>query len=387
MAKTPDRWHRWLTDVRFGGDPAVREQVLTELLYPVRETVLDKAKLRPGDTVLDVGVGDGLIAFGALERLGPSGQVIFSDISQDLLDHCRAAAAAEGLLDRSRFLLASADSLADIADASVDVVTTRSVLIYVKDKAAALREFYRVLRPGGRISLFEPINVLMRDPDRFLGYDITPVRPLVAKVKALYESIQPDDDPMVDFDDRDLVRHAEQAGFAEIGLDLRVTVKNGKHPVPWDRALRMAGNPRVPTLGEALDRALSPQEITEFTAYFKPLVESGAGRERNALAYLTAAKELASGARGCEEGVPRTLQPWRRSTSADKSGPASSGSVLSRLPIARRPAAADPAVPAPTTMVSSDSGKRVAMPTPTLLRHQLDRCSRRWRLASPAALQ
>jgi ubiquinone/menaquinone biosynthesis C-methylase UbiE len=52
------------------------------------------------------------------------------------------------------------------------VVTTRSVLIYVKDKAAALRELYRVLRPGGRISLFEPINRLMsRQP----GY----LRPLV----------------------------------------------------------------------------------------------------------------------------------------------------------------------------------------------------------------
>jgi SAM-dependent methyltransferase len=137
MAKAPDRWHRWLMDVRFGGDPAARERALTEFLYPVRDTALDKAKLQPGDTVLDVGTGDGLIAFGALERLSPSGHVIFSDISQDLLDHCRAAAAAEGLLDRCRFVLSSADSLADIADASVDVVTTRSVLIYVKDKAMA----------------------------------------------------------------------------------------------------------------------------------------------------------------------------------------------------------------------------------------------------------
>jgi arsenite methyltransferase len=293
MAKAPDRWHQWLTDVRFGGDPAVREHVLTEFLYPVRETVLDKAKLQSGDTVLDVGAGDGLIAFGALERIGPSGRVVFSDISQDLLDHCRAAAAAEGLLDRCRFVLASADSLADIADASVDVITTRSVLIYVKDKAAALREFCRTLRPGGRISVFEPINVLMRDPDRFLGYDITPVKPLAAKLSALYESIQPPgDDPMLDFDDRDLVRHAEQAGFATINLELRVTVKNGKYPVSWERALRMSGNPLVPPLGEALDRVLSPREVTEFTAYLKPLVESGTRRERTAVAYLTAAKEL-----------------------------------------------------------------------------------------------
>jgi arsenite methyltransferase len=294
MAEGPDRWHRWLLDVRFGGDAAGREKDLTEFLYPVRDTVLDKARLRPGGTLLDVGTGDGLIAFGALERLGPSGCVIFSDISQDLLDHCREAAEAEGLLDRCRFVLAAADRLAGVTDVSVDTVTTRSVLIYVKDKAAALREFYRVLRPGGRVSLFEPINVLMSaaDPGRFSGYDVTPVRALAAKVQALYASIQPPGvDPMIDFDDRDLVRHARSAGFPEIDLELRVSVKARKQPIPWERFLRMSGNPLVPTFGDALDQVLSQQEAAEFTGYLRPLVESGAGLERRAVAYLTAVKE------------------------------------------------------------------------------------------------
>jgi ubiquinone/menaquinone biosynthesis C-methylase UbiE len=293
MPDTPDRWHRWLLDVRFGSDAAQREKLLTELLYPVRDTVLDKAQLAPGETLLDVGTGDGLIAFGALERLGPSGRVIFSDISQDLLDHCREAASAEELADRCRFVLAPADRLTAVADASVDVVTTRSVLIYVKDKAQAVREFYRVLKPGGRISLFEPINVLMSpaDPDLFSGYDVTPVKDLAARVEALYESIQPPGaDPMIDFDDRDLVRHAQDAGFPEIDLELRVSVKARKEPVPWELFMRTSGNPLIPTFEEALDQVLSREEAAEFTRHLRPLVESGTGLERTALAYLTAVK-------------------------------------------------------------------------------------------------
>jgi SAM-dependent methyltransferase len=117
--------------------------------------------------------------------------VIFSDISQDWLDHCRKAAEAEGVLERCRFLHAPADQLSAAAAGSVDVVTTRSVLIYVKDKAGAPREFHRVLEPGGRISLFEPINVLTSedDPGPSDGYDMRLVMALAGKVGALYESI------------------------------------------------------------------------------------------------------------------------------------------------------------------------------------------------------
>jgi arsenite methyltransferase len=293
VTDNPDRWHRWLLSTRFGGDPETRQRDLAERLYPVRDKVLGRAGLQPGDTLLDVGAGDGLIAFGALDRLGPAGHVVFSDISRDLLEHCRDAAGAEGLLDRCSFVEAAADHLDDVPAASVDVVTTRSVLIYVADKAAAFREFYRVLRPGGRISVGEPINRLMGwdDRTRFYGYDIRPVQALAEKVDAVYEAIQPHgQDPMGDFDDRDLVRQAEAAGFPVIDLEMRVTVTNSRRPVPWEQFLRVSGNPLIPTFGEAVDRTLSPAERAEFAAHLKPLVESGTGQERVVFAYLTARK-------------------------------------------------------------------------------------------------
>jgi arsenite methyltransferase len=288
-----DRWHQWLLQRRHGGDAVVREKLLTDHLYPLRDNVLDKARLNPGETLLDVGTGDGLIAFGALERLGPDGRVIFSDISQDLLDHCHDAATAEGMLAQCDFMLASADDLSAVADASVDVVTTRSVLIYVKDKAAAFSEFYRVLRPGGRISLFEPINVLMsgNGTGRFWGLDVTEVQDLAARVSELYKSIQPPgEDPMLDFDERDLVKLAEQSGFDDIVLELRIAVRSHRQPIPWDRFIKMSFNPLIPTLGEAMEQVLTPEETGRLTAHLRPLVESGAGRERRALAYLTAVK-------------------------------------------------------------------------------------------------
>jgi arsenite methyltransferase len=292
MTAAPDRWHRWLLDTRFGGDAAYRDESLRGFLYPVRDTILAKAQLKATDTLLDVGTGDGLVGFGALDRLGPGGHVIFSDISGDLLDHCRRAATAEGVLDRCTFTQAAADALAGVAKASVDVVTTRSVLIYVKDKAAALREFHRVLRPSGRVSLFEPINVLMSgDPGRFAGYDIRPVAAAAAKIATLYDAIQPrGTDPMLDFDDRDLVRHATAAGFPDVQLELQVSVKAAVPPMAWEVFLRVSGNPLIPPVGEAIDRALSPAEAAEFSAHLRPLVEAGHGQERMALAYLTAVK-------------------------------------------------------------------------------------------------
>jgi len=286
-----NEWAEWLLRRRCGGDPAELRRML-DFLEPVRDRVLDHAAVAEGETLLDVGTGDGLIAFGALGRVGERGRVIFSDVSQELLDHARTLAGEAGVLDRCRFVRVAAEDLAGIEDGSVDVVTTRSVLIYVADKGRAFAEFFRVLRPGGRISLFEPINRFgyEENPGRFWGYDVGPVAEIAAKVRAVYRARQPlDADPMMDFDERDLLALAARAGFGERHLEFRADVEPPE-PRPWETFAAMAFNPRIPTLAEAMAEALTPAEAARFAAHLRPLVERGEGAFPKALAYLWAVK-------------------------------------------------------------------------------------------------
>jgi ubiquinone/menaquinone biosynthesis C-methylase UbiE len=271
-----------------------------EELQRLRSRVLDGAALQPSDTVLDVGCGDGLIGFGALERLGAEGRVIFSDISSDLIARCRASIPSPSrggqgggsVLDRCRFLIASAADLHEIDDGSVDVVTTRSVLIYVERKERAFAEFFRVLRPGGRISIGEPINRFSypEPRGRFLGYDVTPVVGIADKLVDFFaREVLPRVGTMLDFDERDLLSIAGRTGFGDIHLELEADIKPPR-PQDWTRFVQSAGNPLSPTLEEAMNTSLAADERDRFTAHLKPLVESGIGAERRAFAYLTARK-------------------------------------------------------------------------------------------------
>jgi arsenite methyltransferase len=286
-----DRWAEWLLNRRQGGDASVRERMLKHL-SKVRDRVLDNAGITPEDVVLDVGAGDGLIAFGALGRNEPTGRVIFSDISEDLLGECRRIADDLGVTSRCEFLVASASDLEDIDTATVDVVTTRSVLIYLDDKRPAFEAMFRVLKPGGRLSIFEPINRFARPEDAnvFYGFDVGPVQGLAAKLEARDSRL--DEHPLTNFDERDLFQAAERAGFVAIKLDYTAELK--PYPVTttdWDVFVNTSGNPLDPTLAEELSATLTPDERARFESYLRPLVESGAPRTgRSAVAYLSAAK-------------------------------------------------------------------------------------------------
>jgi arsenite methyltransferase len=262
---------------------------MLEGLAHVRDTVLDRSGLLEGETLLDVGCGEGLIGFGALER--GAGHVVFSDISDDLLDFCCEAAEALDVSERCSFVNAGAAELSGIDDAFVDVATTRSVLIYVREKARVFDELFRVLKPGGRFSCFEPINRFGMEErtQGFWGFPVDGHSDLAERVEQVYVEIQPPDDPMLDFDERDLIRLAGVAGFFPIELELQAEIR-AMEPRPWEAFLNSSGNPRIPTIAEAMDEALTAAERERFAAHLRVLVEEGKGVSRMASAYLRAVK-------------------------------------------------------------------------------------------------
>ena len=292
-----DRWAAWMLDRRFGGEPEQAERAMRHL-GPVRDRVLEGAAVAEGDVVLDVGAGDGLIAFGALPLVGESGKVIFSDVSQDLLDVSRGLAHELDVLDRCEFVLARAEDLGPVADESVDVVTTRSVVIYVEEKQQAFDSFHRVLHPDGRLSMFEPINsfTFPEPEDECMGLDVAPIAGLVRRVKDAYNRLATaDDSTLIDFDEKDLIPFAERAGFRKVELTFEASVERGAgahwgNDGGWDTFLRVAPNPLAPSLAEMIDDALSPEEARRFVSHLRPLFEGKRGTSRSAVSYLRAVK-------------------------------------------------------------------------------------------------
>jgi ubiquinone/menaquinone biosynthesis C-methylase UbiE len=284
-----DRWAQWLLERRHGGDEAALAEMLS-FLEPIRDRVLEDASIEAGDTVLDVGCGDGLIGFGALRQVGPGGRVIFSDVSQELLDRCVEIAGGDG---RCSFVRASATDLGEVAGNSVDVVTVRSVLIYVDDRDAAFAEFFRVLRPGGHLSVFEPLNSFEYPgpADRWGPWDVAPVRELADRVKGVFTAIHDRaGNSMHDFGADDMAGWAERAGFSQVRVNATYELTPAQPSPSWDTDVHQAANPLVPSLAEAIDAVLDDEEAARFRAHLRAKAMAGDGVERGAYAHLRAVR-------------------------------------------------------------------------------------------------
>ena len=123
--------------------------VLGPQLQPVSERMLELADIQPGSRVLDVATGPGEPAVTAAHRVGPSGQVIATDLSPQMIALGRERAAELGLHNID-FREMDAEAL-DLPEQSFEIILSRFGLMYLPDPQSALERMHQLLVPGGQL--------------------------------------------------------------------------------------------------------------------------------------------------------------------------------------------------------------------------------------------
>ncbi len=119
---------------------------MSDLQFQGGKRLVERLGLEEGARVLDIGCGTGRLARWIAERLGPKGSVVGIDPLEHRISVARSHAGSV------RFEVGRAEDLGAFEDSSFDAVCLSSVLHWVSDKARALAEVRRVLRPGGRVA-------------------------------------------------------------------------------------------------------------------------------------------------------------------------------------------------------------------------------------------
>ena len=124
---------------------------------------LELARVQPGDDLLDIGCGPGILAVRAAGQVAPGGSVTGVDVSEGMLEVAREKAAAAGVGDAVSFELGDMHELR-FPDGQFDAVVCSYAMFFAESVTAVGRELWRVLAPGGRLvvatigeQFFEPM--------------------------------------------------------------------------------------------------------------------------------------------------------------------------------------------------------------------------------------
>lgn len=219
MTDSKLNWSKWLLKSRFEYMTEEQKEQTLRWLATVRNAVLGNADIQPEDTVIDLGTGTGLLALGALDRINEFGKVIFSDKFEDCLLTCKELIKDFNFDKPYEFLLSDCCDI-KMPKNSVDKALMRSVLVHVLDKKQALAEIYRILRPQGVFSAFEPvIRSNTKCWELVNEHDLSDYNDFKNAEEEFMSSVN---DPLTNFDEDTIAKDLDEVGFSDGILDKQV---------------------------------------------------------------------------------------------------------------------------------------------------------------------
>lgn len=126
------------------------------LLYRKPAETVDAFGITPNMTVLDLGCGTGAFTVELAQRVGAGGRVHAVDLQEDFLQQARQRVQSAGLQERVHFHHCGAYAL-PLDTSTVDLAIVIATLSQIADKMLALRELWRVLKPGARLAISEEL--------------------------------------------------------------------------------------------------------------------------------------------------------------------------------------------------------------------------------------
>ena len=241
---------------------------------PLAQDLMETADLRPGERVLDVACGTGVVARLAAERVGTAGTVAALDINPGMLAVARSVTPPHVAIAWHQ---GSAESM-PLPDAAFDVVVCQLGLQFMPDKSAALREMHRVQAPGGRLI----ISVTGPTPPPFVVLDA-----------ALSEHISPAISPFVHavfslYDPDELQALVSAAGFHDVAI--QTDARKLRLPAPREFLWQYVhSTPLIDAVAQANDERRAALE-RDVVAGWQPFVEDGGMAMTPQMVVVTARK-------------------------------------------------------------------------------------------------
>jgi ubiquinone/menaquinone biosynthesis C-methylase UbiE len=200
---------------------ADRQQAQDIVLGPVADVLIDRAQVKAGERIVDVGCGSGAISIALAQRVGPTGHITGIDISAPMLARARETAPAGAPID---FVLADA-TIYPFVPGSFDLLVSRFGVMFFADPTLSFANLRRGMRSSGRLAF-----VCWREP-RENPFFMAPLQAVYKHVPKLPQLGPEDPGPFSFASEQRVKRILSEAGFSGIAMepcDLALDVAIGR---------------------------------------------------------------------------------------------------------------------------------------------------------------